>query len=223
MDDILTSFNSVQGSLSPAMVTDLIERTISHKGLYSFAEIYQVIAHEVSSRHDLQVDLVSSWLQLLYIFTYGTWQEYTTKSSIKLEDPARKKLKQLTLASMASKSSRLKFESLIEELEIERSELEKFIVETMYDGLITGKINTKLEYVDIRHVQGRDPDPARLANIAEILHQTTTKTQAIINETSEYIKHSKSEAAAQEQLSQAYKKQVESLSWEGAANKVVFS
>jgi COP9 signalosome complex subunit 7 len=223
MEDMLAAVKSVGDNLSPALVVDLIQRSIRQKGLFNFAEIYHPLANKVSSNPDLQTDMVSVWLQMLQIFTYGTWTDYKNFSSsqFELETDAQKKLKELTLTSMASQSSLLDFDMLVSQLEIERNDLERFIIDTMYDGLITGKINTKLEYVEIKNVQSRDPDPTRLAAVAQILKVTLSRSESIIDNTDGYIKHSRDKMAAQATILKTYDEYIHSLSHDGSSVPLV--
>jgi COP9 signalosome complex subunit 7 len=74
-----------------------------------------------------------------------------------LEPPQARKLKQLTLASLAAKHSQLGYDLLRAELEIDSlRELEDLVLDTVYQGLIDAKIDQAQKKVIVDWAIGRD-------------------------------------------------------------------
>lgn len=214
MEEILAALELSENNWSAAHVVNLIQKSIYHKGLFNFAELYEIVSAKVSNMAELKTEVVSLWIRLLEIFSYGTWEDYRNLSNshvIELDNYAQRKLKELTIVSLATHSSYLDFDMLRHHLDVEANDLEWLIIDSIYDGLISGKINTKSRYVEINDVQSRDPDPARLAAISLILKEKLSSTNKIIEETNSHIKHSLDEAAARTMVINAYNEQVRSM------------
>lgn len=106
--------------------------------------------------------------QLLCLFTYGAYSDYAhllrSGSVPELSSDQIQKLRQLTVLSLACQHKALPYAALYEALGIPNTnsrELEDLIIETIYAGLISGKLNELQARFEVHHVQGRDvPHPS---------------------------------------------------------------
>ncbi|SPC67907.1 related to cop9 signalosome complex subunit 7a [Ustilago sp. UG-2017b] len=168
-----------------AAAANLIHQAISAPGVYFFGELFDVPGvAELSRSTESQL---STAYQLLTLFAYGTCSDYAALSHPgSLPDLSRdqiQKLRQLTLLSLARQNKLLPYAALHGSLGIDsRStrELEDLIIESIYAGLISGKLNELRARFEVHHVQGRDvPHPSLLAQPAvSALTSLTSNTSA---------------------------------------------
>lgn len=126
-------------------------------------------------------ELSAPYLHLLEIFAFGTYSIYEEwKSALpELNNNLFKKLKMITLAQLASESSVLEYRVLMKELNISSlRELEDMIIESIYEGLIEGKIDHRLEIFQVQSSYGRDVRPD---NIPQLLNKLENYVQHIKN------------------------------------------
>lgn len=147
---------------------NLIHQAISTPGIYFFGELF-----DIPGIAELSSDPA---YHLLCLFAYGTFQDYLhlmqTATVPELGRDQVQKLRQLTLLSLASKTKALPYEALSRELGLEAErgrELEDLVIETMYAGLISGKLNELRERFEVHYVQGRDiPRPGQASSLPSL-------------------------------------------------------
>lgn len=200
MEQILALYHSTENNLTSSIVIDLIKRAISNKTIFGFAEFYEPL--RLKQQQGLQLSPQAlQWLDILQIFTYGTWHDYvvlrddTMVDSFPDLDPAQiKKLRQLTLVTLASKTKSLSYDDIKVALQLEEEQIEPMIIDTIYAELLDGRIDTKNREVDVLRVAGRDATAERIQEIQEILKDWDSfavnllqKTQKDINEAQEIV------------------------------------
>ncbi|SPO27627.1 related to cop9 signalosome complex subunit 7a [Ustilago trichophora] len=156
-----------------AAAANLVHQAISSPGVFFFGELFDVpgVAELSASTDSPQL---STAYQLLSLFAYGTYSDYVRLSQQgsvpQLSNDQVQKLRQLTLLSLACQNKSLPYSILNEALGITGSsirELEDLIIETIYAGLIQGKLNELQSRFEVHHVQGRDvPHPSMLSQPA---------------------------------------------------------
>lgn len=80
----------------------------------------------------------ANYLNTLNVFAYGTYKQYLENRSnlIELTDVMKKKLKHLTIVTMAISDKCIAYSDLLEQLDIGCvRELEDLIIESIYAGL----------------------------------------------------------------------------------------
>lgn len=75
-----------------------------------------------------------------YIEFYNGNQEFVEKLAVTHEENLRK-MRLLTLASMSQDTPEIQFDQLVEKLNLERGDVESFVIEAIGSGLVQGKIN----------------------------------------------------------------------------------
>ncbi len=161
-----------------AAAANLIHQAIAAPGVFFFGELFDVpgvseLASHSSSSSSADTQLATAY-QLLCLFAYGTYQDYVhlvqSGAIPELTRDQTTKLRQLTLVSLAAQNKFLYYDDLHYALDIDINktrELEDLIIETIYAGLATGKLNELQTRFEIHHVQGRDvPHPTQLASPA---------------------------------------------------------
>lgn len=80
----------------------------------------------------------ANYLNTLNVFAYGTYKQYLENkgSLIELNGVMKKKLKHLTIVTMATRNKCIAYNDLLEQLDIKNvRELEDLIIESIYSGL----------------------------------------------------------------------------------------
>lgn len=179
--DVLTLCQST-ASMSPSICEDLAKRALSAPGLYCFGEIIDAM----SAKADLSDPTVAKWIQYLRLFNYGQYSEYrklirSNKELGALDTKQIAKLKQLTLASLGVNTRQLPFDQISKQIDIPQlTELEAFIVQAIYDNVISGKIDSLNRQLIVDRVIAREPSIDDLSRI----HHTLQDWQKIIKTTS---------------------------------------
>lgn len=205
MDQVLGLYHTAEKNLSPVIAVDVIKRALSQDKLYSFGELYEKLSAKVNENRELGEDAnVTAWMKTLEVFTYGTWSDYVGMSErVQLDDKQIKKLKQLSLASLAAENKQLKYNVIGQQLQIEKPELEAFLVDSIYDRVVVGQLDTKRQLLEVTNVVGRDVNGRRLDEMEAILNQWVSRTEDILEtSTSHADEYKKSAAARKKELNE---------------------
>lgn len=157
-----------------AAAANLIHQAIAAPGVFFFGELFDVPGvAELASPSDSASSQLQAAYQLLCLFTYGMYSDYVhlvqSGGIAELSRVELQKLRQLTLLSLAYQHKSLPYATLHASLGIDSTtrELEDLIIETVYAGLVSGKLNELQARFEVHHVQGRDvPHPERLVQPA---------------------------------------------------------
>ena len=129
----------------------LIMQAISNPKTFVFGELLDAV-HDGGISKEAQ--------KILEIFTYGTLSDYRNEKLPDLNPQQLKKLQMLTLASLASENSIISYRELLSVLEITSTrQLEDLIIDSIYEGLIKGKIDHKNSCLRVFECYGRDLKP----------------------------------------------------------------
>ncbi|SPO32593.1 related to cop9 signalosome complex subunit 7a [Ustilago trichophora] len=171
----LASLLLVARSTKPrgAAAANLVHQAISSPGVFFFGELFDVPGVAELSNITESSQLSDAY-NLLSLFAYGTYSDYVQLSQQgsvpQLSNDQIQKLRQLTLLSLACQNKSLPYSILKEALGFTESsirKLEDLIIETIYAGLIQGKLNELQSRFEVHHVQGRDvPHPSILSQPA---------------------------------------------------------
>lgn len=119
-------------------------------------------------------------LELLKVFAYGTWSEYKAREAElpPLTEAQVRKLKKLSAVAFAAQSKTLGYDLLMRELQLASvRELEDLLIDCIYTGLISGRLDQQAGHLDVFSAVGRDVHPKELAGMAASLrewHSTAT-------------------------------------------------
>eukprot|EP00735_Rhodelphis_limneticus_P010433 TRINITY_DN3178_c0_g1::TRINITY_DN3178_c0_g1_i1::g.3566::m.3566 TRINITY_DN3178_c0_g1::TRINITY_DN3178_c0_g1_i1::g.3566 ORF type:complete len:276 (-),score=62.20,sp/Q55BD5/CSN7_DICDI/46.59/4e-52,PCI/PF01399.22/2e-10,Flg_hook/PF02120.11/0.022,RP-C_C/PF11800.3/0.13 TRINITY_DN3178_c0_g1_i1:205-1032(-) len=156
----------------------LIMEVISHPLVHVFSELL-----ENPNIQALNGTENESYLRLLKIFAYGTYQDYKMhrESLPAITDDQVRKLQRLSLITLASQSKMLPYPVLQQALEIaELRALEDLIIEMVYMGLIAGKLDQKKQQLEVHHAIGRDLVPEQLDRVLAILSEWCTDADQLL-------------------------------------------
>eukprot|EP00457_Paulinella_chromatophora_P012264 gb/GEZN01012463.1/.p1 GENE.gb/GEZN01012463.1/~~gb/GEZN01012463.1/.p1 ORF type:complete len:271 (+),score=43.23 gb/GEZN01012463.1/:74-886(+) len=130
------------------------------------------------------------WLELLKIFAYGTFRDYTAKKASlpKISEAEAQKLKMLTIVSQASVNKELSYASIMEAVDISMVRmLEDLIIETVYLGLLNGQLDQKRGLLLVQSSIARDIGPADVAEMRKNLTIWLTASEDLVKTLSSHV------------------------------------
>ncbi|KAK9095179.1 hypothetical protein Scep_026648 [Stephania cephalantha] len=166
--ELIEYFVNRAGTSEGSSLGGLIVEATSHSSLFAFSEILSV-----PSVAELQGTEHSVYLDLLRLFAYGTLSDYKSRASCfppLLPDQIRK-LKQLTVLTLAETDKVLPYDQLMHELDVSNvRELEDFLInECMYAGIVRGKLDQLRRCFEVQFAAGRDLRPEQLGSMIQTL------------------------------------------------------
>jgi len=154
-----------------AAAISLINQVLEAPSVYVFGELL-----DHANIADLKTSHAEgpSHLRLLEIFAYGTYSDYINEqlnSSLpKLTDNMLKKIRLLSIASLATRSKLIKYSDLQKELRLDGiRELEDLIIEGTNCNVMRGKLDQKSSHFEVDWAMGRDIKKSDVAKIEETL------------------------------------------------------
>lgn len=91
---------------------------------------------------------------MLNLFAYGTFKD---SAHLPLTDAMKKKLRLLTISTLATRNKTLKYQDLQRELELDSvRQLEDLIIEGSNYGVLVGKLDQKSSTFQVDYAKGRD-------------------------------------------------------------------
>ncbi len=142
-----------------AAAIGLVRQVLEAPGVFVFGELLdhpnvRALGDDSSSTAD-----GPKYFHLLELFAYGTYQEYQSQKTAlpPLTDAMTKKLRLLTLASLATGRRLLSYDKLLKELQINNvRELEDVIIEGASANVVQGKLDQKERHFEVDFTMARD-------------------------------------------------------------------
>lgn len=151
-----------------AASAQLIQQVTETPNIFTFGELLNI---DGITQLESNANYQKEW-KLLQLFTFGVYTDYIehVANFPPLSDGQIKKLRLLTIASLASASKHVPYSLLMEKLGLEKlREVEDLIIEAVYAHIIKGKLNQKEQRLEVDFVIGRDIQPQMIDNIISIL------------------------------------------------------
>ncbi|KAI5455251.1 hypothetical protein NCC49_000067 [Naganishia albida] len=151
LEPFLLVARSTKGAAAAKVVVD----ATSAPGVYGFGELLEMPNIRQLKEHET----LSSHYDLLQLFAYGTYQSYqANQASYPALNPSQvEKLKQLSLVSLGMESRSLTYPSLLPILDQPSIRaLEDLIIDAIYAGIISGRMDQVNERFSVDWVLGRD-------------------------------------------------------------------
>ncbi|KAJ1435281.1 hypothetical protein B484DRAFT_446125 [Ochromonadaceae sp. CCMP2298] len=168
----------------------LIQQVISHKKIFVFGELLAMPS--VQSLKD-EPEFRSAF-NTLELFAYGTFGDYTSKRGDYLELTAvqESKLKQLSVLSLAAHQRTVSYATLQAALAVDSVRaLEDLIIETIYAGLLRGRLDPQGRQLRAHSCAARD---VRLSDVDGLI-ETLTQWRQSFGDVSRGVRNSSSAMA----------------------------
>jgi len=160
----------------------VIQQVLSNKKIFVFGELLALpsVATLDGSEH-------MKSFKTLELFAYGTWAEYRDSGGvnsqlyIELNEVQIMKLKQLTIVSLAEQNKIIAYSTLLKELDIiSVRALEDLIIDTIYGGLISGKIDQQEGIFRVKNTIGRDVRAEKLTDMIAKMESWSDRCKSIL-------------------------------------------
>lgn len=150
----------------------------------------------------------------LNLFAFGTYQNYlkNKESVIPLTPIMEKKLKHLTVLTLATQRKTLPYDELMIELDIKNvRHLEDLVIEAFYAGLINGKLDQKNRQLEIDYAVARDIQKENIQDIIDCLQDWLKSCESCSNCLQEQIENANSEKAKRAKHKEHVEEQVSAV------------
>lgn len=161
-----------------AAVVELIKQALEASNVYVFSELL-----DMPNIQELAGSPNAKYLDLLNLFAYGTFTDYkANKDKLPELSPAMlRKLRHLTIVSLATKNKCLPYPILLKELDIRNlRELEDLIIEVIYADIVRGKLDQTDQQLEVDYTIGRDVRPEQVAEIVKVLTDWCSGCEAVL-------------------------------------------
>jgi len=130
------------------------------------------------------------WYNTLALFAYGTFMQFKENPGNyeKLSDPLVKKLRQLSVVSMAAVEKSIPYSVLLRELGLDNvRELEDLIIDCMYAAIIKGKLDQKEQRFQVDWAMGRDIRPGQTEEMLKVLSLWSERSETLMKAIQEKV------------------------------------
>ncbi|KAJ8603080.1 hypothetical protein CTAYLR_006681 [Chrysophaeum taylorii] len=149
----LEQFTLLAKSLKGRAVVGIIQQTLSSKRVFVFGELLAM-----PNVQALRETEHAPYLLLLELFAYGRYSQYRSTEGLPELNPQQTlKLRQLSIVSIAREREVVPYALLHDELDVaDVRNLEDVIIETIYAGLVSGKMDQKSKLFRVARAAARD-------------------------------------------------------------------
>jgi COP9 signalosome complex subunit 7 len=162
-------------------VGDIVQQALNAKGVFVFGEL--LAEKNVQA---LKGTEHAGQLRLLEIFAYGTYADYKQEKLPPLTPPQKTKLRQLSLVTLARKAAIVPYDAIGQAVDVtEQRDLEDLVIETVYAGLIAGKMDQMARQFKVSRASGRDVKPDAVGAMADALAQWADRADAVAEQLEE--------------------------------------
>ena len=194
MEEKLIDYLNLAKEYSGTTLIALIKKLLNDPDIFVFGEFIDLPS--VRDFSNPQNSDGSKTFSLLELFAFGNWITYSNNKEKygELTNIQQKKLKQLTIVTLASKNKQIPYNLLMQELEINSvREMEDLVLDTFYQELVGGKLDQSNKLIHIDKIKGRDIRLNDLHSMNEKLHIWLKKSEDLEKVIQTSIQHSQNE------------------------------
>lgn len=191
-------------------VVALIEQALSSKKVFVVGELLAM-----DNIQALRGTEFEAHLRLLELFAYGTYSEYqAAKDQLpELNSNMKEKLRALSIVSLAHTKKQVTYTELQQELAITNvRELEDLIIDTIYAGLVDGKLDQANGMLNVRSAIARDVRPEEVGEMIQKLTQWGSDMEQLIAALDKNMAHVNEARQEETKLRQEVRAKVEDTS-----------
>ena len=153
----------------------IIEKVLADPSIYKFSEFLDI-------ENVQKLGGSNKYLKSLKLFAYENYEDYknNSKEYIVLNEKQLKKLKMLSVITMAGKSKTLSYTKLSKDLDISsKKDLEDILLELIYNRLINATLDEKNKVVYVEWTFGRDTKAEDVDEMVEKLELWVEKMKKV--------------------------------------------
>jgi len=163
----------------------VIQQVLQNPNTYVFGELLEQPNVKALAEGENKL-----WYEALTLFAYGTYRQYkdNNKSYPELAAPLIKKLRQLSVVSIASVQKSIPYPTLLQELGLEQvRDLEDLIIDCMYAGIIKGKLDQHEQRFQVDWAIGRDIRPGQIDDMVKVLSAWCDRSELLMKKIQEKV------------------------------------
>lgn len=206
----LEQFVLLAKSTKGAAAVELVKQALEAPGVYVFGELLDM----PNIAELAQTESTKTFHNLLNLFAYGTYSDYK-KNKDKLPELTTtqlKKLRHLSIVSMATRNKCLPYSELLTELDIKNvRELEDLIIEVIYADVIRGKLDQQNQQLEVDYTVGRDIRPESVDEIVQVLQDWCTGCEAVLHGIESQIEKANTNKEASLHMNQQIEQEVANI------------
>lgn len=167
-----------QAMTEEADAVRLVQEVVEHPAIFVFGELFEVPVIQALKESPTG----AKWFGLLELFAYGKLSDYNEQTMPALSEAMVKKLRLLTIVTLAaSKSKKIAYSLLSDELKLPNlRDLEDLIIEAVYANLIGGKLDQKASCLEIEWKMARDVRADRFEEIGNVIASWISNCESIL-------------------------------------------
>ena len=153
----------------------IIEKVIRDATIYQFSEFL-----DIETVQNLGKD--NKHFKTLELFAYDNYSDYMSNQDnyVKLDEKQLKKLKMLSVVTMAGKDKTLTYDNLKSSLDIDsKQDLEEILLELIYNRLINATLEEKTKVVHVEWTFGRDAKAEDIDEMVSKLEDWVSKMEHV--------------------------------------------
>jgi len=192
-----------------AAAAELIKQALDAPGVYVFGELL-----DTSNIKELSEGQFAPHYNLLNLFAYGIYRDFKESSGNlpELSPVQVKKLRHLTIVSLATKTKCIPYSVLLQELDMKNlRELEDLIIEAIYADVIRGKLDQKNQQLEVDYAIGRDIQPEAVTEIVSVLQEWCTSCETVLKGIENQISKANSHRETQNKIKQQVEQEVTNI------------
>ncbi|GBG24193.1 Eukaryotic translation initiation factor 3 subunit M [Hondaea fermentalgiana] len=194
-NDYVEQFKILAKTTSGRATVAILEKVMNHKQIYVFGEILELERVQMLRGTEFE-----GALRALEIMAYGTLGDYEAEQSSlpALSEVQQRKLRMLTLVSLASKQKSLPYATVRTALRMQSDrEVEDVVIESMYAGLLRARLYHRERLVVVHWAMGRDLRDEDLDAVAEKLSAWCENAEVVLGTLQKSIAHVQSTRASE--------------------------
>jgi COP9 signalosome complex subunit 7 len=200
---------TAQGLKNDTALVNLIKQVLSAPDIFVFGELLALDSIKSLSKKSGEPQ---QHYELLEIFAYGKYSQYKDRQHElpKLTEKQSKKLKQLTIASLASDNHVIPYSLLLKELDIaELRELEDLIIDALYKDIVVGKLDHERQVFQVDSSIGRDLRPEDMDRMIATLLSWQHQSDILLKNISESMNNAQARRTEAQNHKRDFEKKLE--------------
>lgn len=173
---LLEQFTLLAKSLKGRAVVGVIQQALGSKRIFVFAELLSMpnVQALAGTEHE-------PYLKLLELFCFGRCSDYRAAASLpELSEAQTHKLRLLSTLSLCREQRELGYDALAAEVGAETTrELEDIIIDAIYLGLVSGKMDQRARVFKVSRAASRDVRLGDVGPLTERLEQWARTANAL--------------------------------------------
>lgn len=173
---------TIKGLTNETALINAIKNILSSPDVFVFGELLDLDSIRSLSTKEGQG---KQHYDLLKIFAHGKYSDYKAKANElpQLTDKQVRKLKQLSIVSLAENNQAIPYSKLLSELDIDNlRELGDLIIDALYRNIIIGKLDHEKQEFQVEAAIGRDLKPQDLDKMINFLERWEKQSDLLMSE-----------------------------------------